>query len=305
MEITPPEKFSFDPSKWIAWKQRFERFRTASDLTSKAGERQVAILLYSMGEKSEDIFASFKLSEEDGKKYDVVRKRFEDHFIVKKNKRYERSNFNKRTQGENESAESFITAAHKLTETCEYDDLREELICDRIIAGIREQKLATTLMFDDKLTLDKYILQVRQEEQVRKEQEIMNEQQAALKSIENKLRYKQKPTSLKQRASQTSQSTKSMSSQFSHKQPKVQQQQFASSDRCKWCGRDRHYRNSCPALKTKCRACGTMSHFACICRKKEQRFATVQGGSPHVTTEQEQRSYEPVFIDAVDIKDGS
>ena len=44
MEITPPENFSFDPSKWIAWKQRFERIRTASDLTSKARERQVARL---------------------------------------------------------------------------------------------------------------------------------------------------------------------------------------------------------------------------------------------------------------------
>ena len=68
MEITPSEKFSFDPSKWIAWNQRFERFRTASDLTSKAGERQVVMLLYLMGEKSEDIFASFNLNEEDGKK---------------------------------------------------------------------------------------------------------------------------------------------------------------------------------------------------------------------------------------------
>ena len=49
MEITPPEKFSFDPSKWIVWKQRFERFRTQSDLTNKAGERQLAMLLYLMG----------------------------------------------------------------------------------------------------------------------------------------------------------------------------------------------------------------------------------------------------------------
>ena len=63
MEITPPEKFSFDSSKWIAWKQKFERFRTASDLTSKAGEWQVAMLLYSICEKSKDIFASFKISE--------------------------------------------------------------------------------------------------------------------------------------------------------------------------------------------------------------------------------------------------
>ena len=51
-----------------------------------------------------------------------------------------RSNFNKRTQGENKSAESFITAVLKLAETCAYSDLQEQLICDRIIAGIRDQK---------------------------------------------------------------------------------------------------------------------------------------------------------------------
>ena len=101
-----------------------------------------------MGKKSEDIFASFKLSEEDGKKYEVVIKRFEDHFIVKENQRYERSNFNKRTQDENESAESCITAVHKFVETCECSDLRGELICDRTIAGIRDQKLATKLMMN-------------------------------------------------------------------------------------------------------------------------------------------------------------
>ena len=32
-----------------------------------------------MGEKNEDIFVSFKLSEEDGKNYEVVFKRFENH----------------------------------------------------------------------------------------------------------------------------------------------------------------------------------------------------------------------------------
>ena len=150
-----------------------------------------------MGEKSEDIFAPFKLREEDGKKYDVI-KRFEDHFIAKKNKRYERSNFNKLIQCENESAESFITAVHKLAETCEYGDLREELISDRLIAGIRDQKLATKLMLDDKLVLEKCVLQVRQEEEMRRQQEIMNGPQATLNSIENKLKCKQKPTSHKQ-----------------------------------------------------------------------------------------------------------
>ena len=96
-----------------------------------------------------------------------------------------------------------------------------------------------------------------------------------------------------------------MSSQSFRKQLKVQQQQFLSSDRCKWCGQDCHDRNSCSAQKAKCRACGTMSHFASVCRKRQEHVAVVQHGSPHVYTEQEQRSYEPVFVDAVDTKDGS
>ena len=39
--------------------------------------------------------------------------------------------------------------------------------------------------------------------------------------------------------------------------------------------------------------------------KKQQHVAAVQDGSADVYAEQEQRSYEPVFIDAVNTKDGS
>ena len=48
-----------------------------------------------------------------------------------------------------------------------------------------------------------------------------------------------------------------------------------------------------------------MGHFACVCRKKQQCVATVQDGLPYVKTKQKQRSYEPVFVDAVDTKNGS
>ena len=79
MEIAPQEKFSFDASKWLAWKQRYEHFRVASDPCNKAGERQVAMLVYAMGEKAEDIFTSFKLSGDDSKKYDNVLQKFSYH----------------------------------------------------------------------------------------------------------------------------------------------------------------------------------------------------------------------------------
>ena len=72
MEIAPPEKLSFDAIKWLAWKQRFERFWVASDLCNKTSDRQVAMLIYAIGENAEGIFTSFKLSAYDSKNYDIV-----------------------------------------------------------------------------------------------------------------------------------------------------------------------------------------------------------------------------------------
>ena len=45
--------------------------------------------------------------------------------------------------------------------------------------------------------------------------------------------------------------------------------------------------------------------FACAYRKIQHRVAAAQDGSPPVSTEQDQRSYKPVFVDAVDTKDSS
>ncbi len=114
MDIAPPEKNSFDTTKWLALKQCFEHFILTLNLCNKTGENQVAMLVYAMGEKAKNIFALFKLSAHDNKKYDIVLQTFENHFIMKKNKKYERSHFTNRVQEERESAESFITAVHKL-----------------------------------------------------------------------------------------------------------------------------------------------------------------------------------------------
>ena len=52
MQIASPEKFSFYATKWLTWKQRFERFLGALDLCNKTGECQVVMLVYAMDEKA-------------------------------------------------------------------------------------------------------------------------------------------------------------------------------------------------------------------------------------------------------------
>lgn len=58
-KLNPPECFPFDRSNQLAdWKQRFQRFRSATKLDKEDGEVQVSSLTYAMGNKAEHIFKS-------------------------------------------------------------------------------------------------------------------------------------------------------------------------------------------------------------------------------------------------------
>ena len=99
-QVLPPEKFTFKPDNWSKW-IRFERFRVASGLEEKSKESQVNTLIYLMGGEADNIVQSLGLTVEDQKKYDKVKKRLEDFFIIKRNVIFERVKFNLRSQQEN------------------------------------------------------------------------------------------------------------------------------------------------------------------------------------------------------------
>ena len=89
-QISTPERFSFtNPEEWPKWVRRFERYRLASGLYNRSAEVQMNALIYHMGDQANDILTSFGLSDGDKKKYDVVKEKFEKHFIKHQNKIYE------------------------------------------------------------------------------------------------------------------------------------------------------------------------------------------------------------------------
>jgi len=109
-QISPPEEFDFSkPTEWSKWIKRFERFRSASGLSKRDEESQVNTLLYSMGSKSDDILATFGLTNDDSKKFDVVKDKFDGYFVKRRNIIYERAKFNRRKQDTGEPVDSFIT----------------------------------------------------------------------------------------------------------------------------------------------------------------------------------------------------
>ena len=84
------ENFDFaKPDEWPRWIRQFERFWLASDLISKSEEAQISTLIYSMGDKAEDLLQSFNLSDDNAKKYKTVKEKFESYFVKRRNTIYE------------------------------------------------------------------------------------------------------------------------------------------------------------------------------------------------------------------------
>jgi len=125
-----------------------------------------------MAEEADDIMVSFALTADDAKQYELVKSRFESHFIVKRKVIFDRANFNLRSQQEGESVETFITDLHCLAEHCEFGALKDELVRDRIVVGLKDKKLSDKLQLDSKLTREKAVTHARQSETVKKQQDI-------------------------------------------------------------------------------------------------------------------------------------
>ena len=90
-------------------------------------------LIYVMGDQADDILRSFALPEEDRKNYAIVKAKFDNHFVHRRNVIFERARFNRRRQEEGESVDSFITALYTLAEHCGYGELHDEMVRDRIV----------------------------------------------------------------------------------------------------------------------------------------------------------------------------
>ena len=180
-------------------------------------------LVYSMGDEADDILSTFHLSAADSKKYSVVKGRFDEYFVQRRNTIFERARFNQRTQESEEPVDAFITALHGLAEHCGYGALRDVMIRDRIVVGLRDARLSEKLQMDPELTLEKAVSAARQSEAVKQQAVARGQPQEALSSSINRverqtMRFTRKPWQDKP----------------PNKSLYTQQQ---STNNCTWCGK--------------------------------------------------------------------
>ena len=152
--------------------------------------------------------------------------------------------------------DDFVTALYCLSEHCQYGNLRDKMIRDRIIVGLHDSSLSEKLQLEPELTLEKAVTSAHQGESVKKivraEESSPNIDTMHSKQIQGET---EEPTA-----------NKPTLKQYRKANP------VTDSNMCTRCGKCLHFgQQQCPARDATCRKCHRRGHFQVMCRTKSVR----------------------------------
>jgi hypothetical protein len=213
-------------------------------------ELRTATLLTCIGADALDVFDGLDFANEDERKdIDVVINKLEKYCIGETNETYERYCFNKRDQESNETVDAYYTALRTLAKTCNFGNLEDNLIRDRIVLGVRHNSTRKKLLQVSKLTLQQSIDICRSCEKTSKQLESMKAEGEEVLAVGR--------------------------GQFKEQSPRKRTEKKVEDVviRCKFCNTS-HPRDKlkCPAWGKTCSLCKRKNHFAVVCNAQRRSF---------------------------------
>lgn len=149
---------------WRVFKQNFEIFSIAAEISKKSEAVRIAVFLNAVGPAAVEVFNSFNITEEKKQEYEEVVKAFSDFCSPKTNEVYESFVFHGRNQAIGEPFDQFLINLKKLSRTCGFGDLENRMLRDRIVCGVADKNLQKRLLEADKLDYKKAVEMARASE---------------------------------------------------------------------------------------------------------------------------------------------
>ena len=268
--ISRPRK-PYDSHQNFDSEQRFLIYLSAIGYSKdKDEDKKVCTLLHVAGAEAVEFFNTIPDGHQ--KSLDEVLKCFEDHCCPTKNETVERYCFNCRNRLEGETVQTYLTKLRTLARTCEFGVLRDSLIRDRLVCGIRSDPLREKLLSE--LPLVKAIAILTSSDLAKESSTVIKES-----SEEVGIKIKEEDVNIdavgargytpfgRGQPFKSSQRYRSSGSSFraqyrGYGQFRGQGRQYQSNNRCPQCGYEDHEGRRCPAEDKDCDTCGKRGHFA-------------------------------------------
>ncbi|KAL4708241.1 hypothetical protein ACJJTC_013810 [Scirpophaga incertulas] len=140
---------------WRKWRQRYCIFCDANGINTFSEQKQIAILLNLIGEDGLEIYNSFGLDRKE-LTFNALLERFDQKFNARKNTSG-LSSVARASPRKDETIDEYVTIITNLSNSCEFNDLKESLLKDMFVIGIKNTQVKQRLLQEEKLTLEKAI----------------------------------------------------------------------------------------------------------------------------------------------------
>ncbi|UYV72315.1 K02A2.6-like [Cordylochernes scorpioides] len=159
------------------------------------------------------------------------------------------------------------TLLRKLSSTCNYGAMTEEMIRDRLVLGIIDKQTKRQLISDPQLTLQKAIDECKANE-------------SANKQIENLTKNTQEEVN-----------------KLNIRKKTVNQNKMKKNIPCRYCATfHEHNRQKCPAWNQTCRKCNKKNHWAKVCKS---RMRTIQSIESQNSNDEQEDCYSLEYVSEI------
>lgn len=258
------EKFSGRGEEFETYMERLEFYFTANDLSeitptadnvntaTARQEKRKSILLSVIGPDTYSLLRSLCAPTRPADKtFKEICDTLTEHFSPKPSEVVCRYKFYTRIRQPGESVAAFVSELRKLAENCNFNTYLTDMLRDRLVCGVADERIQRLLLMEKDLTLDKAYKVCIAEEAASKDTCILKGEHVNKITVQKK-RYvgdaRNKPI-----------------------QP-VSKQSTSNSRACYRCGEESHLANRCKHIKTPCNYCKKIGHLVKMCLKRKSNM---------------------------------
>lgn len=289
---------------WRRFKRNYTIFATAARVDGQEDAIKISTFLNAIGPEAVELFDSFTLTNEQRGVYNTVVEAFERFCNPRRNVIFERYKFNQRNQHDGETFDEFFLELKKLARYCGFGDALNELIRDRIVAGITNNKLRERLLGTTNLTMDMAVEKARTFEETHVQSQAMSKTATATTSSIDEIRMKRQHVRYRshrddrrsnERKSDHANSgnrynnngndrghtnrdgsTNTHTNEDDGRSEASRHSNDGRQSKCTFCGFS-HRPRSCPAYGKTCNKCSRKNHFEAVCLTRSIAAVSVSG----------------------------